>query len=39
MDRQEKATTEMAAFKHTFFARPRPGLSAEFQVLSSNHSS
>lgn len=32
MDRQEKATTKMAAFKHTLPARPRPGLSAEFQV-------
>lgn len=32
MDRQERATTEMAAFKHALPARPRPGLSAEFQV-------
>lgn len=31
MDRQEKATTRMAAFKHILPARPRPGLSAEFQ--------
>lgn len=32
MERQEKATPKMATFKHTLPARPRPGLSAEFQV-------